>query len=540
MRLKLSVLFLLVLLVLVLLGCSKKSTEPEDGAGSGAKWTVIGYMDGNNNLDISLNNTSYVIADVQEMEAVGSSDDVNMVVCVGSIKTGGIVKDYYIEHHTDELPDHISSPMLRNEGTRDMSDPQTVIDFLDYVKENYPAEHYLLIIDDHGGGWRGACSDDQNGSGNLMSIRQLKSAIEDFGGVDILIFHACLMGQLEVVYELKDVADYILGSEFTLPMESILGSQEWLDTLVSHSSITPEALSGVVVDAVYNAAVRKGKYTHFSSIDASQVQSLAVKVGNLGNHLVTESGSYWNEVTEAWGHTHYSDYDDPAFVDIREFINNLRNEPHLGVNPIIRADADSVIAALNRAVVRTVTNVPAMTRGGLTIHFPSAHEDFDSTNYVQLAFRSTNWFAFLSQFIANAGTPPVDEVDISGTVSWPGHGLSSNTVAFLDTSHSEYIVGILPSDVTPATGAYEISFTLTGSLEAFVEAWDDVNGNEDMDVGDGIGWYDQNRDGEWNDMLTFVGGTTIANADIELLEITPGKSYLFHKKLHEWMLIGQM
>jgi len=247
MRLKLSILFLLVLLVLVLFGCSKKSTEPEDGAGSGAKWTVIGYMDGNNNLDISLNNTSYVIADVQEMEAVGSSDDVNMVVCVGSIKTGGIVKDYYVEHHTDELPDHISSPMLRNEGTRDMSDPQTLIDFLDYVKENYPAEHYLLIIDDHGGGWRGACSDDQNGSGNLMSMRQIKSAIEDFGGVDILIFHACLMGQLEVVYELKDVADYILGSEFTLPMESILGSQEWLDTLVSHSSITPEALSGVVV-----------------------------------------------------------------------------------------------------------------------------------------------------------------------------------------------------------------------------------------------------------------------------------------------------
>jgi len=94
------------------------------------------------------------------------------------------------------------------------------------------------------------------------------------------------------------------------------------------------------------------------------------------------------------------------------------NEPHIGTNPIIKADADSVISAINKAVLRTITNVAGMTRGGLTIYLPSSHDQFDSVNYVQLAFKSTNWYAFISKFIANAvGGGGGEEVRISGTIT---------------------------------------------------------------------------------------------------------------------------
>jgi len=530
---KKSVLVLFVLVCAIFSGCSKKkSTSPTSGGITGEDtWTVIGYFDGNNNLDYMLNGSSYTIADVQEMEAVGSTDKMKIIVALGAMKTGGNVRYYYVEKKSGELPDSISSRVLVNLGTKDMSDQRTLQDFLSYVKSNYPAKHYVLIIDDHGSGWRGACVDDQNGSGRIMSVTNMKNAIAStLGKVDLLVFHACLMAQVEVAYEFKDCADYLLGSEFTLPMESILGSAEWLDTLRKNPSIAPVELSRRIVQAVYNAAQRKGKRTHFAAIDLKKVGILGANIGHFGNHLVTESGDHWGEVKDAWGRTHFTDYDDPAFVDLREFANNIRNTsiaPNLANNIIIRAYADTIIANINDAVVMTMTNVAGLTRGGLTIHFPSNLEQFDSTNYCHLSFRATNWHAFLSQFIRQTGTGGGgggggnNQVVISGIVFWPGHALA-NTVAFLDTSHSDEIHGILPTPVNPSTGAYQISFSLSGTLEAFIEAWQDANGNNIMDYGDGIGFYDANGNAAWDDMLRLDPGTVINNANITLMEIGPG------------------
>ncbi|HIE33654.1 MAG TPA: hypothetical protein EYP86_00755 [Candidatus Altiarchaeales archaeon] len=116
--------------------CGKK----EEGVG-GVKWTIMGYFDGNNDLDISQNNTSFTIEDVHELEEVGSTDEVKVIVALGSLKTGGTVKYHYIEKHLNELSDSISSPVLKNLGTKDISEPQTLKEFIQYVVSNYPADH---------------------------------------------------------------------------------------------------------------------------------------------------------------------------------------------------------------------------------------------------------------------------------------------------------------------------------------------------------------------------------------------------------------
>ena len=43
-----------------------------------------------------------------------------------------------------------------------MGDYQTLSYFINYGKQNYPADRYLLWIYNHGGGWKGACMDDTN------------------------------------------------------------------------------------------------------------------------------------------------------------------------------------------------------------------------------------------------------------------------------------------------------------------------------------------------------------------------------------------
>ncbi len=170
--------FLLALTVISLVFLSCQKTKK-------AKWTILAYMAGNNNLNISLNGNSYCIADAQEMEKVGSTDKVQIMVMIGSLKTGGICRYYHIEKYENEMPGSLSSTMIENLRTKDMSDKTTLQNFIKAGKAKYPAENYMLIIDDHGGGWRGSCSDEQNGAGDLMSMPDMRQALNTF--------HACLM-----------------------------------------------------------------------------------------------------------------------------------------------------------------------------------------------------------------------------------------------------------------------------------------------------------------------------------------------------------
>ncbi|MEO0078281.1 MAG: clostripain-related cysteine peptidase [candidate division WOR-3 bacterium] len=394
MRTARLVLLAVIVVALAFVGC-KKDTK--------AKWTILAYMDGNNNLDTLQNGSSWVIGDCQELEEVGSTDDVQIVAMVGSLRKGGNSKIYHIQKHLNEQPDQISSTVLEDLGGKDMSDKATLRDFVRKYVSQFPAERYMLIIDDHGGGWYGACEDNQNGSGDMMSMPEMREALKDTVKFDVIVFHACLMSMVEVAYELKDCANYMVACQFTMPMQSVLGSDKWLADLVANPDISPLDISKKIVDAVYQTAGEKQKDCHMAVTDLSKIQALAAKVKDLGNNIVTEVGDDWGEVLQAFNETHYTQYDHPAFVDLREYAKKIKQMPNLQNRNMIKTAADDVIAAINDAVPLTKTNVTAIPRGGLCIHFPYKTELFDSVKYVKLQFASWNWQNFLSKFIALAG-----------------------------------------------------------------------------------------------------------------------------------------
>ncbi len=472
----------LSVIVFAVSGCKKNEPQP--------KWTIIAYLDGNNNLDYSNNGASYVIEDAQSLEKVGSTDEVNIIAAVGALKTGGVVRYYHIEHYDNELPDSLSSTVLRTLGTTDMSDYRTLQDFIKYAVANYPADHYMLLLDDHGGGWRGCCLDEQNGGGRMMSLNSLKEALQGANvHFDLIVFHACLMGQAEVAYQLKDFTDYVVASEFSMPMQSVLNAPEWLGALTSNPDMTAGDLASRIVQAVYNAGRSLGKVVHMAAVKTSEMDRLAAKIGNLGSRISDNAGNHWNEVVDAWGHTHYTQYDDPTFVDLREFAVNLKQEPNIGNNPSIAAAADSIIEAMNDAVTITMTNAPGLTRGGLTIYLPSNRQDFDSTNYARIDFTSTHWINFISQFIQHAGGGGGggggggDQVTITGTIH--AYGNETQYVAHAIFSH----------DNTPDNNDIDITGPQVNA----------GNINVTFDVPDGYG------DGDF--VLFYFVGTTCMDID---------------------------
>ncbi len=417
-----------------------------------AKWTIIAYYDGNCDLDLSKNGNSWVIAEAQEIERVGSTDQVQVIGMVGSLKTGGQCKYYRLEKHENELPDQLSSTVLEDLGTKDMSDKATLTNFIRFVIEEYPADHYMLMLKDHGGGWRGACIDEQNGAGNMMTMPTIRAALDTFH-FDIIAFDACLMSMVEVAYELKDKADYLVASQF-VTYAGTYGGEEWMTYLTGNPDASALDLAKKIVEACMNANERHQHTGHMAVTDLSQLDVLASKISTLGNDMVTHTGEHADEVFNAFGQTHRTELDDPCFCDLREFCLKLKQEPNLKTIPKIVEDCDNVVSAINAAVPMTRTNAVGVSRGGLCIYFPYHDTLFDSTDYVQCRFQSTTWQNFLSKFIAalsgggtDKGSAYIQSTPGGATVWWDGTNTGSTTPLLVYN--------------TPA-GNHQVKLTLSG------------------------------------------------------------------------------
>ena len=104
-----------------------------------------------------------------------------------------------------------------------MGDGQTLYDFATWAIATYPAEHYVLILSDHGGGWTGGWSDDDPEQASGLTMQEIDDALgaivadTGIGAFELVGFDACLMGQLEVMSAIAPHADTRVGSEETEP-----------------------------------------------------------------------------------------------------------------------------------------------------------------------------------------------------------------------------------------------------------------------------------------------------------------------------------
>jgi hypothetical protein len=169
-----------------------------------AEWTVIVYSAADDEV---LEENMWF--DINEMELVGSNAQMNIVVQIdryGGAFTGdgdwSDTRRYLITQDSDL--NHIASPVVQSLGEVDTGDPQTLIDFVTWAIQNYPANKYALVMSDHGGGWTGGFSDMSTASYSDLTIPEIASSLEQVRqntGLDkfeLLGFDACLMGQIEV------------------------------------------------------------------------------------------------------------------------------------------------------------------------------------------------------------------------------------------------------------------------------------------------------------------------------------------------------
>ncbi|MBA7580043.1 Clostripain [subsurface metagenome] len=393
------ILIFVLLLALITTGCGGGVAPPISNL---PEWTVMVYLDADNNLE------SAGIDDINEMEMVGSSTDVNIVIQVDRIPRSVLdannegsdddisngnwtnTRRYYITQDYD--PYTINSQLISELGELNMGSPQTLIDFATWAVTNYPAKKYLLVIWNHGGGFRskGLAKDiawDDTSGGDKITMSELEYALSAISiqmgkNIDIVGMDACLMAMTEVAYQIKDYADILVTSEESepndgWPYDTILGQ------LVSYPTMTPNQVATNIVDSYIFSYTASDNVTQ-SAIDLSHMDTLAAQLSNLAlaimSDTLTPTVSYINA---AYFSQYYYDYD---FIGLYDFCNQLvAYSNSLEVKNI----ASNIQQTLNYAVLRWGYNGYEVNKSrGLSIYFPYAYYDtyYNNTNFSQDTF----------------------------------------------------------------------------------------------------------------------------------------------------------
>ena len=299
-------------------------------------WTVLVYLNGNNNLD------EFGFLNMNQMEQVGSNDHINIVVQWASLKNGKTQR-VYIKQDTNSS--EVTSPAIEDMGKVDMGDSKNLLNFMLWGFKNYPAKHYLIDVWNHGSGWRRMktlsfslehpffptdISFDDN-SGNSITTKQLGEVMDQAARslgrkIDLYASDACLMGMAEIANELSDSVTTFAGSE---EVEAAAG---WpyhtiLKRLAEHPESSSADFGKILTEEFvrfYNGGGESRQDATFSAFDLSQMSSLNQSMAELSRVLSLVKSPEKQKVLQAARATQRFAYSD--YADLLDFVNQLENQ----------------------------------------------------------------------------------------------------------------------------------------------------------------------------------------------------------------------
>lgn len=202
---------LMLWLSALMAGCHSSSDEPEPPL---PHRSVLVYMVASNNLE------SYAAMDVEEMKAAAKAGGVNgghLIVYHISKSDAPRLFEVTPEGNLELIKEYDRSQLSVSASRME----EVIADF----KQAAPARDYGMELWSHGSGWLVDGIDDapvapasfgQDGS-SKMNVSSLASVLEG-KGFSFLYFDCCYMGSVEVLYELRRCAPYIVGSPSELPV----------------------------------------------------------------------------------------------------------------------------------------------------------------------------------------------------------------------------------------------------------------------------------------------------------------------------------
>ncbi|MDR2087524.1 MAG: hypothetical protein LBP72_10195 [Dysgonamonadaceae bacterium] len=323
--------------------------------------TIIVYMAADNDL------AADALSDMEEMKQSFSENGVSLIVFADLSDEA----PYLLQIGQDKETFIKSYPELNS------ADANTLKEVIQEIVDMYPALEYGLILWSHGTSWMPSGSGLRSfvkDSGKEMNITDLAESLPV--KFDFILFDACLMGSVEVIYELKDKANFIIAS-----------STETIYTGFPYDEIIPELLKlQIDFHAVvqhyfdyYNSLQGAYRSATVSVVETKHLPELATQL-----KLLFENNAFDRETFNRAAVQRLDVYEEQYCFDLLDFVDEA----------LPNVNKKDFIAQLERAVVYK-NHTPQFlqlydinTYCGLSSYIPHPQRN-DLNNY----YKGLEWYA---------------------------------------------------------------------------------------------------------------------------------------------------
>ena len=354
--------------------------------------------------------------DINELESAAIPDFLNIIVQLDSHQLSDIPNPRRYLIKQDDDPNTITSPVLETMEEINSGDWHELRNFIDYGINEFDSERYILNIWSHGNGWRDKdykwiCSDAESNEAIDVYNGELRKALRNHNKkIDITIFDACNMQNIEVITEIVNSTDYIIGSESLVPSDGFPYNDIIMDWTVD---LSQQELSALWVNKYISSYKKWGSQNQSnqdykvtcSAFKTSEYSSFYNLLDNLiHNWRFEASKDYFQEIRNNLHNFNLAEMD----VDLKQFFTELKN---ISTNDSIKVLSDSLLHSIDSAFVAQdfsgFENNPEI--GTATIWYPTYYQSFINLFplYDSLIFNDIKWTAFLNQTFGADTTPPL-------------------------------------------------------------------------------------------------------------------------------------
>jgi len=376
------------------------------------EWAILTYFAADNNLE------PYFISYLDDMEEAVSNDEVAIVAQLdrtpGWWATDAQGNPVWMDDssHGDwtttrrfvVAPDGSSSSFATSGidlGEVNMGSRAALTDFINWGMDALPvANHYALVLGDHGLGWPAICSDDTDS--DFLSIADVESSIHDAGVTfDTVFLNACLMGGMEVASYMEDVCDYLVVSEANMwgiiDTWTTFDVDYYRDVVAGISSSTsPAALASSVAEQYYQSctAWMQDFDMTISAITTSTVDMLLDRIDAFASSMIDhieDAATYRSASIAALRFN-----GEPMYVDLYDFAYRVWTSAAESSVVTAAANVLSMFNASAGMIIANETNEAYEDARGLSAYLPDYHFDTFWEEYLQTDYAGEHlWDDFI-------------------------------------------------------------------------------------------------------------------------------------------------
>jgi len=307
-------------------------------------------------------------------------------------------------------------------GMQNMADSATLTDFIQYCSSNYAADHYGLVLWDHGGGVVGGYGYDENFGGDSMSLTEMSRALGDANvHLDMLGFDACLMANFETCLMAAPYADYLIASEEPEPGCGWYYT-DWIGKLSENCGIPPKRYGRQIIDDYITESGwdSPSMYSTLGMFDLQQVtQKLLPALSQFSDDAVQQlSAGEYRRISQSRSNTRAVYQSELDHIDLLDYAQHSQSET-----------ADQLEQAVSDCVVYYRETENGSGDNGLSILFP--YYDLSALDMLEEMYQTLGYDdaypVFLEQF---ANVMAGGQISVSGFSNTQNHAAASEYSCF--------------------------------------------------------------------------------------------------------------